>query len=105
MAGGFVTIVLWDDIKGNPPKDLKVSPISMIPQKYRDFRAILDLSFRLRIVGFDIPSFNETTEDRAPNISLSQLGSVLPRIIRAISETEDDNIPIFFSKIDIKDGF
>ena len=77
----------------------------MISHKSWDFRAILDLSFRLRVAGSDIPSVNETTGDTVPNISLSQLGSVLPRIICEISETEDDNIPIFFSKLDIKNGF
>ena len=32
---GQVWIVLWDDIKDNMPKQLKVSPIAMIPHKSR----------------------------------------------------------------------
>jgi hypothetical protein len=30
---GQCKIVLWDDIKDNPPKQMKVSPIAMIPHK------------------------------------------------------------------------
>ena len=37
-------VVLWDNIKANPPEQLKVSPIAMIPHKSRNFCAILDLS-------------------------------------------------------------
>ena len=38
-------IVLWDDIKDNPPKQLKISPIAAIPHKSKTFRSILDLTF------------------------------------------------------------
>ena len=98
-------IMSWDDIKLNPPKKLKVSPIYMIPHKSQDFRSILDLSFCLRIAGFKIPSVNETTGNTAPKHFLSQFRSVLPHIIGAILETEDKNTPIFFRKIDIKERF
>ena len=40
-------IVLWDDIKKNPPNQLKISPIAAIPHKSKAFRSILDLSFQL----------------------------------------------------------
>ncbi len=40
-------IVLWDDIKDNPPEQLKISPIAAIPHKSKAFRSILDLSFQL----------------------------------------------------------
>ena len=42
---GQCRIVLWDDIKHEPPPQLKISPIAMIPHKSRQLRAILDLSF------------------------------------------------------------
>ena len=45
---GYARIVHWDDIKDDPPPNLKVSPIAAIPHKTRQFRAILDLSFVLR---------------------------------------------------------
>ena len=41
----FAKIVKWGDIKQNIPKNLKISPIAMIPHKSRDYRSILDLSF------------------------------------------------------------
>ena len=40
-------IVLCDDIKDNPPMQLKISPIAAIPHKSKAFRSILNLSFRL----------------------------------------------------------
>ena len=42
-------IVLWDDIKDNSQKQLKISPIAAIPHKSKTFCSILDLSFRLRL--------------------------------------------------------
>ena len=48
---GQCKTVLWDDIKSSPPPQLKISPIAMIPHKSRQFRAILDLSFAIRLVG------------------------------------------------------
>ena len=44
-------VVVWEDIKDNPPEQLKVSPIVMIPHKSRKFRAILDLCFALRLLA------------------------------------------------------
>ncbi len=44
---GQTKLVLWDDIKDNPPTQLKISPIAAIPHKSKAFRSILDLSFRL----------------------------------------------------------
>jgi hypothetical protein len=64
---GQARLVKWDDIKANPPKELKISPIAMIPHKSRQFRAILDLSFSLRLTnGGVIPSVNENTVLEAP---------------------------------------
>jgi hypothetical protein len=58
---GQCRVVLWEDIKHNPPKELKVSPIAMIPHKSRLFWAILDISFSLRLKnGQILPSVNET---------------------------------------------
>ena len=42
-AQGFATIVMWDDIKQNPPSNLKFLPVVMIPHKSRKYREILDL--------------------------------------------------------------
>jgi hypothetical protein len=44
VKAGQCKVVLWDDIKHNPPEQLKISPLAMIPHKSRKYRAILDLS-------------------------------------------------------------
>ena len=53
-AQGFSTIVRWYGIKQNPPSDLKISPLAMILHKSRKYRAILDLSFALKVAWWDI---------------------------------------------------
>ncbi len=44
---GLAQVVLWDDIKTNHPRQLKVSPVAAMPHKSRAYRSILDLSFAL----------------------------------------------------------
>lgn len=102
---GFAKIVAWKDIKDNPPATLKVSPIAMIPHKSRQFRAILDLSFRLKIAGVRCPSVNDATSKMAPQEAMNQLGSVLPRLFDAMAHADSNNGPLLFAKLDIKDGF
>ena len=106
-AQGFVRIVKWDDIKKDLDKypKLKISPLAMIPHKSRKFRAILDLSFRLKVFGIEIPSVNEATEKLAPQHAMAFMGTTLKRIIEAIATSSTDEGDILFSKIDIKDGF
>ena len=102
---GQCKVVLWDDVKHDPPKQMKVSPLAMIPHKSRGFRAILDLSFKLRLKnGGMLPSVNEGTTLEAPAGAIDQLGHSLSRIIHAFAEAEDD-AKIFMAKFDIKDGF
>ncbi len=82
-----------------------MSPIAAIPHKSKDFRSILDLSFRLRLKnGGILNSVNDTTIKSAPEGALDQLGHALSRIIHAFAEAED-NAKIFMAKWDIKDGF
>ena len=104
---GFARIVLWDDIKDriNDYPQLKVSPLSMIPHKSRKYRAILDLSFKLRIAGMALPSVNEATIKTAVQEAMNQLGTVLPRIIEAVANAPEEDGDILFAKLDIKDGF
>jgi hypothetical protein len=98
-------LVLWDSIKDNPPKELKISPIAAIPHKSKDFRSILDLSFRLRLKNGGVQtSVNDTTEKTAPAGAIDQIGECLSRIIHAFAEA-DDKAKIFMAKWDIKDGF
>jgi hypothetical protein len=99
------SIVQWNDIKADPPRDLKVSPIAMVPHKSRAYRAILDLSFSFNMGdGSRIPSVNSTTTKTAPKGSIDQLGHALNRIIYAFAEA-DPHSTIFMAKWDIKDGF
>eukprot|EP00986_Skeletonema_menzelii_P004917 scaffold1721_cov105-Skeletonema_menzelii.AAC.2 len=105
VAAGQAKVVLWDDIKHNFPPELKISPLALVPHNSRKFRAILDLSFRLRLKsGNTVPSVNETSEKCAPQAACEQLGHVLNRIIHAFAEAAED-AKIFMAKFDIKDGF
>ena len=102
---GQARVVLWDDIKHNHPRQLKVSPVAAIPHKSRAYRSILDLSFALRLEdGGCVQSVNDTTKKWAPRGAIDQLGHSLKRIIHAFAETEDDAV-ILMAKWDIQDGF
>ena len=103
---GQAKVVLWDDIKNNPPPQLKVSPIALIPHKSRMFRAILDLSFaiRLRTGEVEVPSVNSTSVKTAPAGAIDQMGHALSRLIHAFAHAPED-AKIFAAKWDIKDGF
>ena len=69
------------------------------------YRAILDLSFRLRLKnGGKIPSVNESTEKTAPHGAIDQLGHALTRLIHAFAQASLED-RIFMAKWDIKDGF
>eukprot|EP00984_Skeletonema_dohrnii_P012353 scaffold4995_cov113-Skeletonema_dohrnii-CCMP3373.AAC.1 len=75
VAAGQAKVVEWDSIKDNIPPELKISPLALVPHKSRKFRAILDLSFRLRLKsGAVAPSVNETSEKAAPKAACEQLG-------------------------------
>jgi len=102
---GQAKLVLWNDIKDNPPPQLKVSPITAIPHKSKAFRSILDLSFRLRLrSGGILASVNDSTIKLAPQGALDQLWHALSCIIHAFAEAEEDD-KIFMAKWDVKDGF
>jgi hypothetical protein len=94
-----------DDIKDNPPRELKISPIAAISHKSKAYRLILDLSFRLWLKNGGVcESVNDTTEKSAPKGAIDQIGECLSRIIHAFSEAAED-AKIFMAKWDIKDGF
>jgi hypothetical protein len=105
VAKGQARVVDWEDIKDNPPPQLKISPISVIPHKSRKYRTILDLSFSIRLKdGTMVPSVNEASEKTAPRGAINQIGHTLGRIIHAFASTAPDE-KIFMAKWDIKDGF
>ena len=102
---GQAKLVLWDDIKDDPPPQLKKLPISATPHKSKAFRSILDLTFRLclRNGGF-LDLVNDSTIKMALQGALDQLGHALSGIIHAFAKA-NDNDKIFMAKWDIKDGF
>ena len=51
---GQARVVLWDDIKDNPPKGMKISRVAMIPHKSRKFRAILNVSYTIKLMEHTI---------------------------------------------------
>lgn len=102
---GQARLVTWDDIKHDPPEQLKISPIAMIPHKSRLFRAILDLSFPVTLRdGTIVPSVNDGTTKTAPQGAIDQIGHSLQRIIHAFAAADDD-AKFFMAKWDIKDSF
>lgn len=102
---GQCRLVPWDDIKHDPPRQLKISPIAAAPHKSRKYRAILDLSFALRLSdGSVLPAVNDTTTKTAPAGAIDQMGHGLMRIVHAFAEASDDAM-IFMAKWDVKDGF
>jgi hypothetical protein len=102
---GQARLLRWIDIRDNPPKQLKILPISAIPHKSKPFRSILDLSFPLRLCdGTTLSSVNDSTQKTAPQGSIDQMGHTLSRIIHAFAST-DPSAKILMAKFDIKDGF
>jgi hypothetical protein len=102
---GQARLVLWNDIKHNPPRELKISPVAMVPHKSRKFRAILDLSFPVKLKdGSIVCSVNDSTTKTAPQGAIDQMGHSLQQIIHVFAEA-DNNDKIFMAKWDIKDGF
>jgi hypothetical protein len=106
VANGQARLVRWNDIRHAPPPQLKISPVAMVPHNSRAYRAILDLSFPVRLTPTTtLPSVNSSTTKTAPKAAIDQIGHVLPRIIHAFASVKEDEAKIFMAKWDIKDGF
>ena len=65
----------------------------------------MDLSFALKVSGWDLPLVNEATKEKAPYYALDQVGTVMPYIIEALATATLYEDPIHCSKVDIKYGF
>ena len=104
---GFAKIYTWEWLKENLHKhpQLKLSPLAMIPHKSWKYRAILDLSYQLLVAGYLLPLVNDATKDCAPEEAISQIGSVLPRIIEALARVDASDGPVSMMKVDLTDGF
>ena len=65
----------------------------------------MDLSFALKVAGWDLPLVNEATKETAPAEALDQVVTVMPCIIEVLATAPLSEESIHFSKLDIKDGF
>ena len=101
VANGYARVLQYGDIMKNFPKQLKISPVAMIPHKSRAFCTILDLTFRLRHKGKLLESVNSATTKMAPAESMIQLGN----LIVLLADNCNPDQPFMFAKLDIKDGF
>jgi hypothetical protein len=117
VQAGYAEIVLWEDLRRLRPKNLKVSPLAVVPQRNRRGRMILDLSFavrrqphqgrrRKRNLDDDIlqASVNDTTIQQAPDVPVKELGNVLPRVLDFMATVPEEE-HIYFSKLDLADGY
>ena len=101
----YARVVKWGDIKDNIPPKLKMSPVEIIPYKYKSYRCILDLSFTLFNKGVKLASVNYNTTNMARPEAMAQLGLVLKRMIHTMAKYCHHVLPIKFAKLDVKDGF
>ena len=102
---GYARVMKWKDLKANMPKNLKISPVAMIPHNSKPYRCILDLSFTFTCDGKVYPSVNDTTTPCAPPAAMTQLGQSMHRIIAHMAANYNLAVPFRFAKLDIKDGF
>jgi hypothetical protein len=66
VKAGFCLVMSWEDMKHLRPKNLKISPVALVPQVGRRGRIILDLSFPVYqdvngVVTITQESVNKTT--------------------------------------------
>ena len=94
----------FGELRKNMPETLKISPVAMIPHKSRDFQTILDLSFKLKINGTEMPSVNKGTVLTAPQHSMNELGRVVECMIVLMAVSPIESPDLLFLKLDIK-GF
>jgi hypothetical protein len=116
VKAGYAQIFTWEELCRMRPKNLKVSPIAVVPQRNRRGRMILDLSFavkrsrargRKRSRGNDVilqESVNDSTVRLAPDKPVKELGNVLPRLLDFMKEVPAEE-HIHFSKLDLADGY
>lgn len=107
VAHGYVRrLVTYAEIKNNPPKNLKISPIAAIPHKSRGCCMILNLLPGVNLGKIIHLLVNKATNPEvAPAESMTEeLGNALPRLIYMVANADDVQGPILFLKLDIKAG-
>jgi len=110
---GFCQVFLWDELRSLHPKNLKISPVAVVPQEGRHGWIILDLSFPVYqevdgVMTIIQSSVNDTTEIKAPTIPVKEIGKVLHRLLHFMKMTRAPGARagkwILFSKLDISGG-
>jgi len=106
---GFCKVVTWEEIQHTRPPKLKISPVAVVPQTDRRGRIILDLSFPVYqeidgVIEIIQASVNEITIISAPTTPVKEIGKVLNRLLHYMKTTVA-GVWIYFSKLDISDGF
>jgi hypothetical protein len=76
-------------------RQLRISPMGVVPQRERRPRVIVDYSFH---------NVNQDTVKLAPREAM-QFGKALERILRRVVEANPVHGPVYLIKIDISDGF
>jgi hypothetical protein len=86
-AAGFYELVLAAELLKNPPKNLKISPVVVIPQVNRRARIILNLSFPIRRSGANrkmgpvlVESVNQMTWSLVPQTPVKLIRKVLTEL-------------------------
>jgi hypothetical protein len=84
---------LWDDIKHDLPKKLKISPVAVVPQPNRPGRIILDLSFPVRLCNNVLSCCHRMGEiiqasvNNTTTKAVKAIGQVLPNLFQFMSDT------------------
>jgi hypothetical protein len=118
VRAGYTKIITWKDLVRLRPKNLKISPLAVVPQRNRRGHMILDLSLgvrrharrrsrKRRHLGDDEiiqASVNDTTVRQAPDIPAKELGNVRPRLLDFMAQVPAEE-HIHFSKLDLADGY
>ena len=124
VQAGFSQVILASELLKNPPKQLKISPVAVVPQPNRRGRIILDLSFPVkrhhrRAIAKELrslskkqrrtknniaPAVNDATHTTAPLAPVKLIGKALFELFEfmAVQALGED---ILLSKIDLSDGF
>jgi hypothetical protein len=118
VAAGYAEVISWAELQKLRPKNLKVSPMAVVPQRDRRGRMILDLSFAVRRgktgrgrkrsqqgkVILPHQSVNDSTVRLVPDAPVKELGNVLPRILDFMASVPAEE-HIHFAKMDLADGY
>jgi hypothetical protein len=93
MTRAFWTVLPYSRVKHL--KNLRVSPIGVVPQHDRRPRTIVDYTYSL---------VNSETVKLAPQEAM-QFGRALERIITQVVHADPRYGPVYFIKVDLSDGF